>query len=266
MENIDLLKGRLYDLIDKASTYSAPVNSKFHGQTECSLIEGMMVEEKLISGPNKIGELSFFFYGGKEDNEAKCLFIFPNWFEIEKVKEDIDEGQVISCLHIYPKNVKFADQLTHRDVLGSLMNLGYERDEFGDIFIKENDIYVYLLEEISEEVKNNLSKIKHTNVVVEKILPKECPLKREFEIKKINVPSFRIDAIIGETFNISRTLSEQFLDEKCVFLSGKTITSKSYLLKEGDRVSIKGLGKFVFLKIGEKTRKDRYFCEVKIFK
>ncbi len=266
MEKEDLLKGRLYDLIDKASKYYSPVNSKFYGYTEASQLEKIMINEKLISGPNKIGDLFFFFYGGKEDNEAKCLFIFPDTFEIEQIKDAIDEGNTISCLYIRPKNAKFADELTHRDVLGSLMNLGYERDEFGDIFIKDNEMYVFLLEEVADTVKENLTKIKHTTVKADKIHPKDCPLKREFEIKRINVPSMRIDAIIGETFNLSRGLAEKFIDEKCVFLSDRNITSKNHILKEGDRVSIKGLGKFVFLRIGEKTRKDRYFCEVRIFK
>ena len=45
---------------------------------------------------------------------------------------------------------KYAEKLTHRDVLGALMHLGLDRSKIGDIVLLENDIYIFCSETISD--------------------------------------------------------------------------------------------------------------------
>ena len=47
----------------------------------------------------------------------------------------------IRCIRAIPRSKKFAEQLTHRDILGSLMALGIDRNRTGDIAVRENEIY-----------------------------------------------------------------------------------------------------------------------------
>ncbi len=263
MEDKDILRGRIYDLIDKAEKYYCPVSSKFFSYSEISIIKQILKEEKLISSESKIGDLIYFFFGGIDESDAGCLFLTPDIFNEEDIKKDND---FISCLHISPKNVKFSDSLTHRDVLGSITNLGYERDEFGDIYIKDNDIYVFLLKEIADNIKNELTKIKHTNVKSEIIPPSKCPYKIEFEEKTINISSPRLDNIIAETFNLSRSSSQELIQNKNVFIKGQTILDNDYLPCDMERISIRGHGKFIYLGIKGKTRKDRFIAKVKVYK
>ena len=263
MEDKDILRGRIHDLIDKADKYYSPVSSKFFSYSEISLINDILKEDKLITEPNKIGDLSYFFFGGIDESDASCLFISPSCYDKEDIKKN---SSSIVCLHIFPKNIKFSDELTHRDVLGSIMNLGYERDEFGDIYIKDNDIYVFALEEISKNIKEELKKIKHTTVEVEVLSPSSCPYKIEFEEKIINISSIRLDNILAETFNLSRGTAQEIISGKCVFINAKTILDNDFQPKENERISVKGYGKFIFIGVNGRTRKDRLIAKVKIYK
>ena len=51
----------------------------------------------------------------------------------------------IVCVHIRPLAQKFADDLSHRDFLGALMNLGIERSTIGDIKVGEREAYMPIL-------------------------------------------------------------------------------------------------------------------------
>ena len=44
----------------------------------------------------------------------------------------------IDIIRVSPRSQKFANQLTHRDFLGAILNLGIERRCVGDIVIREN--------------------------------------------------------------------------------------------------------------------------------
>ena len=54
-----------------------------------------------------------------------------------------EEEFPIVCIKITPLIKKFSDEFSHRDFLGAIMNLGIDRSTIGDIFIKENEGYVY---------------------------------------------------------------------------------------------------------------------------
>ncbi len=262
MEDENILRGRIHDLIDKADKYYSPVSSKFYSFSEISIIKDILKKDRLISKDGMIGNLNYFFFGGNEECDSACLFIAPSIYDIETIKEECN----IKCMHIYPKNLKFSDDLTHRDILGSIMNLGYERDEFGDIYIKDNDIYVFLLDEVAANIKEELKKVKHTTVQVEILSPSSCPYRIETEEKIINISSERLDTIIAETFNLSRNDAKELIECKNVFSKGKTLLDNDYAPSENERISVRGKGKFIYLGVSGKTRKDRLIAKVKIYK
>ena len=61
----------------------------------------------------------------------------------------------------------FADDLNHRDYLGSIMNLGIERDQIGDIITGEKEAYVFATPDIAEMMVKELIRIRHTSVKCE---------------------------------------------------------------------------------------------------
>lgn len=63
----------------------------------------------------------------------------------------------IDCIEILPAYPKFAQELNHRDILGALMSLGLERDKLGDIIVDDNRYYLFLKQEMSAYILEELN-------------------------------------------------------------------------------------------------------------
>ena len=61
-------------------------------------------------------------------------------------EEDGTDGFPLACVKITPAGLKFAGEMSHRDVLGSLMSLGFERSLLGDIILREKEAWVFCAE------------------------------------------------------------------------------------------------------------------------
>jgi RNA-binding protein YlmH len=171
----------------------------------------------------------------------------------------------IACIHIRPALKKFAEDLTHRDFLGALVNLGIKRETLGDIIIHENEGYVFCLNTIADFILENLDRIRHT--VVKCALADSIPETALYNIeqRKLNVASLRLDAIVGEVYALSRSQSLLFFREKKVFVNGRLCENNSYNVKSGDIISVRGKGKFIFDDILNNTKKGRYNVSTQIF-
>jgi RNA-binding protein YlmH len=180
------------------------------------------------------------------------------------------EPYPITLLRIYPAMAKFAEVLTHRDYLGSLVGLGIEREKIGDIIIprnvnedKKKNVYVFVTEGISEYIIENLGYVKHTHVRVERCEDVPDEVAPQLEELSVIVSSNRLDAIIAKLYNLSREQSLKLITEGKVFLNGINMTSNARPLKEGEVVSVRGYGKFVFDSEGGNTRKDKLYVNVR---
>lgn len=173
-----------------------------------------------------------------------------------------EEDFPIVCLEILPKSEKFAEPLCHRDFLGALMNLGIERKNIGDISVKNNRAYVFVLEKISGYILSELTKVKHT--LVECRIAENLPSGGLYELKeeKICVPSLRCDCFIAEVFHLSRSESTKLFDSEKVFVNGRCASSPGMQLKQGDTVSVRGFGRFRFLLEQGKTKKGNAFVNI----
>ena len=123
----------------------------------------------------KIAGARYFFYGGGEESESKVLFFLPEYADLSEEEENERNGATIVALHIEGKKAAYAEELSHRDYLGALMNLGYEREQFGDILVEGKEAYVFLFKAIAEEVQKSLINVRHTTVKSTIVLPKDCP-------------------------------------------------------------------------------------------
>jgi len=179
----------------------------------------------------------FELFGGYEDAERTILRIG------NEETLGYDAEYPISILKITPKNKKFSDDLTHRDFLGSLMNLGINRNVLGDIILNENTGYVLCLDHMADYIKENLTRIKHTSVTVE--IVEELPTLIQGEPKEefLLVPSLRADAIISKSFNLSRSTTSELFEQSKVFLNGRMTLAQGQQLKENDILSIRGHGR-----------------------
>ena len=169
-------------------------------------------------------------------------------------------------MEVRPVNRKFADELTHRDYLGALMNLGLERDRIGDILTDSENAYLFVMKENAELICSELIRIRHTSVVCHPVPASSCTIRPEFEEREGSVSSERLDAILAMVYHLSRGKAQELVEQELVFVDGRTAFSGGYDLKPGSRVSVRGHGKFQYLGAGAQTRKGRFYAKVKIWK
>lgn len=168
----------------------------------------------------------------------------------------------IVYLCVEPVAVKFSEELTHRDVLGSLMNLGIKRELLGDILIKDKKIWVLCSDSMAEYIMKELVRIRHTTVKchIENVLPDD--LKPNFEELKVQVASARLDGVVAKLCKLSRNSSAALFAEGKVAVNGRQMQNHSYILKEGDVISVRGYGKFRFISVCGNTRKGNIILEM----
>ena len=128
------------------------------------------------------------------------------------------EATVLSCVKVQPVNKKFADELNHRDYLGSLMNLGIERDQIGDILTGDDVAYVFATFEIAQMICKELIRIRHTSVKCEIVNSSECDIRPKFEEISGSVASERIDAILAFVYHLSRSEAQKLIESESVFI------------------------------------------------
>lgn len=168
----------------------------------------------------------------------------------------------ITCISIRPVAEKFADQLSHRDVLGAIMNIGMEREKLGDIMIRDNRIWVLSTPGLAAIIIRELTRIKHTSVICSIEEAVKEALKPQFEELKIQASSERIDGIVAKLCKLSRNEAAKLFVESKVAVNGRITSNHSYLLKENDVISVRGYGKFRYLKISGVTRKGNNLISI----
>lgn len=170
----------------------------------------------------------------------------------------------IVCVEIKPKNDNFAQELTHRDYLGSLMALGIRREATGDIFVEGKNACFFCLDTIAPYIIENLTQVSRTQVVCSLTDDPPIPEPR-FERLRINAASERLDAVIGAVWHLSRGTAAELIKAGKVAVDARVCENTSHMLKPEETVSARGFGKFIFRGIETGTRKGRYFMNVDVY-
>lgn len=199
-------------------------------------------------------------FGGYDGAERQMIAFIPDALYYEWVYP-------IKCIHIVPKYPKFAEKLTHRDVLGALMNLGIERSRLGDILCLEDDYYVFCDEDIFPFIISELSKIRHTLVELsEETEYKHLQANIHLEEKYDMIASNRIDCIIAKAFHLSRSESAELLAAEKVFINGKCITNCNQSCENGAIVSVRGKARFIFEDCNSTSKKGKLRVKFSFYK
>jgi RNA-binding protein YlmH len=168
----------------------------------------------------------------------------------------------ICCLSVTPS--KFAAPLTHRDCLGSLMALGIRRDVLGDIIVGEDRCFVFCLEQVADFIVSELTRVGRESVAVERCDPPESA-NTPPEQSGVIVSSERLDALISAVYRVPRSESKALCEEGRVFVNGRETLEASAAPSEGDVVSVRGRGRFIYDGIERETRKGRLRALVRVY-
>ena len=214
-------------------------------------------QAKLIERKKELAPFTFF--GGAEGTQRNIVR-----FGSEDCNGRGEDFPVL-CIRAQPLNLRFAETLTHRDILGALMSLGIERSSLGDIVVKPDCAYIFCVSRMAPHILDNLIKIKHTDIKCG--LCDELPEGSLFETKDITIiiSSMRADCVTAALTRLSRGKTEALFNEKKVFINGAVCEKADSQLKPEDKLSVRGIGKFIIHSQSGTSKKGRIFLEISKF-
>ena len=183
-------------------------------------------QKKLIEERLSFLKEHFKFLSASEFCE-KCILYFgkeEDWLTIYKIKN---------------KN-----SIRHPDVLGTLFHIGYHPELIGDIFVEDDYIYLVNLTKMNSFLEDNLTMIKNVPVTLEKV--ETIELKKErFQNFTVLLTSMRLDHVVSKIMNTSRSIASDKIKLGEVIVNYQVVKKQDFILKIGDILSIRSVGKFI---------------------
>lgn len=251
-----LVIAKLMDKINLCKTRNKIVNTEF-----LTIYQRDIIQKEL----NKNKVKNYIFFGGYDDAEGKILVIYP-----EKLGEEIAKNNLKNILKavkiVLPKELE--GKYNHRDYLGCVMKIGLNRNRIGDIIVHENGAYIIVLEENAEYIKDFLKELtRFAKADVEVIDYTEIEIREaEFDEIQITVSSWRLDNIVSEMINLSRSKTEELLQTEKVFVNSRVETKGSKLVKVKDIIAVRGKGKFIIAEELGTNKKGKNIVLIKKYK
>lgn len=241
-----LLKKRFEDLSRMAYRRGIVLYTDFLNLNELNIFHSM---------PKNSFEAPVEFFGGYEEAERQMVAFLPDAFLR-------GENFPICVLQIQPLQKKFAEQLSHRDFLGAILNLGIDRCKIGDILVDEHSAIVFVHQSMADYICDTLTRIRHTVVRVSTVELSDFHYTPKTETIRGSVASIRLDTLLSLAYHSSRSKLTALIQSGRVFVNGKLITSNGYNPKEGDIISVRQMGRFRYNGIVSETKKGRYYAEI----
>ena len=168
----------------------------------------------------------------------------------------------ILCIAITPNAPKFAEPLSHRDLLGALMNLGIRREMLGDIFPGERVSYLFCCEKIAPFLAENLTRVRHTAVSASVTEYPEELATPTYETEEILVSSERLDGIVAHAFGISRAEAQGEIAVGKVFLDGRAAPDPTVTPRAGAQITLRGAGRLRYDGVAGVSRKGKLLVKI----
>ena len=139
------------------------------------------------------------------------------------------------------------------------MKLGLKREKIGDILVDENGCDIIIDKDILSFLEINLTQLtRFQKSTLEEIKFNQL---RDLNIKKeqikITVSSMRLDNIVSELARCSRNKALEIIEAERVFVNFECITKQTKEIKENDRITIRGKGRYEIKQVIGNTKKGR---------
>lgn len=238
-------KFNLFNIQSKLDNLYLDYTSNFLDESEQALLLPSLIRSKR----------DFSFDGGYSEAQRKILHL-PAVYNSNEVRPPI------SAI-VFKKPC----ELTHRNVLGTLMSLGINRDVIGDIAIWDDTVQIIVLERMQEYILNNLNFINNHPIFPEirsydEIIPYSVP----YELETTTVSSNRLDGVVASIFKTSRKKATSFIKEGFVLHNHLPIQKMTNQVEVGDTLSMKGKGKVKISDFRGKTKKGKLRINFKRYK
>ncbi|UQS83786.1 YlmH family RNA-binding protein [Bombilactobacillus thymidiniphilus] len=194
--------------------------------------------------------------GGYPQAQRKRILLCP---EYDKVQDD---DFAVSLLQIN-FNSKFV-KLDHSQIMGTLLNLGLDRDCFGDIVTDGIHWQFFAMQEFSDLLEREVTRIGHQRVKVSQIpLEKLLLVRDDFVNKNILSSSLRLDNVISNVFGMSRQQVKDLIKHGQVSVNWLRQDNLDYLVMLGDTISVRGFGRVAVMDLlGQSRQKFKLYVKI----
>lgn len=201
-----------------------------------------------LSGPCR-----HVLWGGFDDAERKICLFYPDWQEPEDIYADPD-GPLTALEVTLPE----AGNLSHRDILGSLMGLGITREHIGDILIEAGRCQVVVLSQSATILLSQWSGAgRYPLSPIQVPLSQIAPKPPQVATIRDTVQTLRLDAVTASGFSISRGKAADLIQSGRVNLNHQACVKPDRQVAQGDVLSCRGLGKCVVAQVLGQSKKGR---------
>ena len=191
---------------------------------------------------------NFLLWGGFDGAERRMLGVFPPYDEPDGTLFPID-GVTASF--------RAADSVEHRSVLGTLMAQGIERACVGDILIEGGRCVFFCRSTVTRALLADVVKIGGVGVKLTEGFDEPLPAAHSFKEISTTVASARLDCVTAALAGVGRGRAEELIAAGEVMINSVICKKVSQTVCEGDRLTVRGTGKFIIDDLGNVTRKGR---------
>ncbi len=148
-------------------------------------------------------------------------------------------------------------EFDHRDVLGSILGLGLERDRVGDILLFEGGFRVFVAEKTADFVTGQLTRIGRGLATFTPGAGDGVAVGPRFEQRSDTLASSRLDCVVAAIANCSRSEAMERIERGTVEVNHRTVLKATAQPEAGDVLSVRGKGKFRVDDLSGVTKKGR---------
>lgn len=204
-----LLIAKVLDKMEFAKLKNKITNTDFLDLYQKNLIQKLL---------NSIKCENYLFFGGNDQVEREVVIFYPEKLEKQFIEKNYNN--IMQIVEIILPN-ELQGKYTHRDYLGGIMKLGIKREKIGDIIVFDEGANIIVLNEIIDFVNSNITSLTRFNKSLIQIKKIEELHKQEVKTEEIQiiVSSLRLDNIVSELAQTSRTKAEEIINVGRVFVN-----------------------------------------------
>ena len=235
-----LLLARVLDKYEQSQRKNIPAATPFLSPREQQLAQALLNAAGVRDG--------YGLDGGYEEAERKLLVFLPDWMEEA-------EGELVFL------RASFHGQdstLTHRDILGSLMGLGVERDRLGDILVSPHSADIIAAPSLRDFFLREWGEAGRVKLSVAEIGREELILPQvQVKLIRDTVSSLRLDAVTATAFSMSRGRAAELISAGRVNLDHVPCLKPDKPVAEGAVLTARGFGRARLREVGGLSKKGR---------
>lgn len=239
-----MLLARVLDKLEMAQNRGIPAHTPFLSPGEGAAVSALLTAW---------GQPRHLFFGGYEGAERRICLFLPQWQEPEDAIAE-PEGPLAALEVRFPPGA----QLSHRDILGSLMGLGLTREKLGDILLDKTTCQVVVLREVLPILLSQWGEAGRWRASLRPLpLEKLSPKPPQMKTIRDTVAALRLDAVLAAGFSTSRSKASALISAGRVSLNHRECIKSDQTVEAGDVLTCRGLGKCVVRDVLGQSKKGR---------